>query len=1427
MNTLIQKLWGNSGEIIAKLENAEITSAQIDRKTNTITLTLHKAEVNSTEIQAMEQNIKGMFEGMNVSIKNVKDCTKLSEETVNYCIEELSAQGLPVNGFLEGAKISIENNIVTIDVKNGISILTEVGFSKKLEQALTQATSQNVTVNLLCKEIPTAETLEEKVAVHIAQAPKPVQAKTKKSVQGRISISGLELSDTEPSMVAGREFKTTNITRLENISADSGKVTVYGDVFFSECRDGYFKRYTIGITDKTGSINLKIRLDARESSKKWDSIKKGDTLIVKGECIYDKYDNDYVINPYDVIKVERKQREDNAKEKRIELHMHTSMSSMDALPDAGDIVRRAAKWGHSAVAITDHGVVQGFPEAMLAADVARKTNPDFKVIYGCEAYFADDMLHIVFGDAKTKLREKFIVFDIETTGLSAEKEAITEIGAVIVENGKITETFNTFVNPKKPVPAKITEITGITDEMVKDAPSEEDAVKSFLEFADGCPLVAHNAHGFDMKFIKRVTSTFGIEMPNTYIDTVPLARAIYPDLKSVKLDKLAEYLGFEKFNHHRASDDAKMLADIFIKLIETLEFRDIKEISEINVGVGSSRAVFKKNFHMILIAKNKIGLKNLYKLVSYAHIDHFYKVPRIPRSVLNKHREGLIVGSACDSGELYRAIVEGKSKDELLKIAAYYDYLEIQPVGNNEYMIRNGTVGCEDDIRAFNKTVIALADELGKLCIATGDVHFLEPEDAAFRAILMAGKGFKDADNQAPLYYRTTSDMLGEFTYLGSEKAKEVVITNPQKIADMTDHDLRAIPKGTFAPTIEGSEELLRETTMGNARKRYGDDLPPEVEVRLTNELDSIIKHGYAVLYVIAVKLVAYSVEHGYLVGSRGSVGSSAVANFSGISEVNPLPPHYLCDKCKYSEFFTKGEVADGFDLPDKNCPNCGEKLLFDGHDIPFETFLGFEGDKEPDIDLNFSGEYQANVHRYTEELFGKEFVFKAGTVSALQDKTAYGYVKKYLDERGKIFNRAEENRLAIGCTGVKRTTGQHPGGMVVVPSEYEIYDFTPIQHPADDKAKDVYTTHFAFTYLHETLLKLDELGHDVPTIYKYLEDATGINMDDVPMNDAKVISMLVSTDALEVTPEEIGSKTGTFGIPELGTSFVRTMLIDAQPKSFSDLIQISGLSHGTDVWNGNAEDLIKSGTCTISDVIGTRDSIMTYLMFKGLDSKTAFNVMELTRKGKVAANGFPDGVEADLLAHEVPKWYIDSCKKIKYMFPKAHAVAYLIAAIRLMWFKLYHPLAFYSTIFTVRGNDLDYEAAVGGKKIAAQKMKEVNARLKETKSPKDEEIQTSLQLIIEMQARGFEFAPIKLHKSDARKYLVDEGKIRLPYLSMKGIGDSAADLLAKACIENDSFLSVDEFQRISGAGNAVIESLDNVDVFGDLPKSSQIGLFG
>ena len=1366
------------------------------------------------------------YEGFELKIENHFGYAMLDEAALRDLLEEMKADGVPINGFLDRCSITILGQSITVGVRHGTKFLQEMGFEKLLADCIARHTGVTPKVSLI-SAVSEAEQhqMEEKLERKIAP---PVVKFEKKNTAPSIKVEGLDLTDKPVTIFHGKMFTPKNLTPLKDLGGEGGKCTIWGDVFFTEVKGNYRKIYTVSITDYTGSINLKIRAQEGEDCSKWESIGKGTTVIVRGDCSYDKYEHDYIVYPYDVLFVERKKREDTAPVKRVELHLHTKLSSMDGFCDPGGIVRLAHRMGHPAIAITDHGVCQGYPEAMLAADDIHKKDPDFKLIYGCEAYFVDDMIPCVYGVQEQPLTGEFCVFDTETTGLDPGVEYMTEIGGVIVRNGEVMEEFDTFVKPGKPITPKITEITGITNEMVADAPSEKEALEAFLQFAGGRILVGHNVHSFDMRFLRAAAKRSGISLENvTYIDTLTMAQAMYPGLHNYKQGTINKHLELPAYEAHRACEDSAALGRIFCVMLKDLEEKQVTKVSEINTGLGGNREVLKKKYyHLIILVKNQMGLKNLYKIVSEAHVNYFFKKPRVPRSLLNKYRDGLLLTSACEAGELYRAIVDGTPYEELKKIASYYDILEIQPLGNNAYMVREGKVDSEEKIKDFNRTVIKLGEDLHKPVIATGDVHFTEPEDAVYRAVLQAGNGFKDADNQPPLFFRTTQDMLDQFYYLPKEKAYEVVVKNPRKIAAMIDNTVRAIPRGTYPPSIEGAEQQLRDATWEHAKRDYGDPLPEIVEKRLQKELDSICGHGYAVLYVIAVKLVAYSNAGGYQVGSRGSVGSSAVAHFSGISEVNSLPPHYRCPKCKYSEFITDGSVDDGFDLPDKNCPHCGTRMLVDGHDIPFETFLGFYGDKEPDIDLNFSGEYQSNVHRYTEELFGKANVFKAGTVSGIQDKTAYGYVKKYLEERGRTVNHAEENRLTLGCTGVKRTTGQHPGGMVVVPDTYEIYDFCPIQHPADDVAGGLLTTHFEFKYLHDTLLKLDELGHDMPTFYKYFEEYTGIPVDSIPMNDPKVYSLLTSPEALGVTPEQIDSQTGTFGIPEMGTNFVRGMLVEARPKNFSELIQISGLSHGTDVWTGNADELIRSGTCTIAEVIGCRDSIMLYLLRKGLEPKMAFDIMEAVRKGKVAKGGFKDGWEEAMREHDVPDWYIESCRKIKYMFPKAHAVAYLMSAIRLMWFKIYKPQAFYAVYFTVRGDDIDYEAAIGGAAVARAHMEEVKRRLKEEKNAKDEDVLVSLQLVNEMLVRGYEFLPIELGKSRGSKYVVEDGKVRLPFSSLKGLGGAAADALERVTIHGEEYLSVEELQQASGVGQGILDRLRQVGALGDLPESSQVSFF-
>lgn len=1356
-----------------------------------------------------------------------------------------------INGTLNNAEVKFENNTLTINLLNGgKTLLDSKGFDKALVKQIYEEFNLHISV-IYTGTFEVEENNEEyKAAIQNAQEKinrenlqkaaefyqeEAETAKQREEIHAENTTAEIEIREgkfSTPQIVQssirplyGRSIRGKMIP-ISSISGDSGRIVVWGDVFDIEkkvTKSGDKNIFTIDITDYTGSTTAKIFNSIKESAV-IDNIKKGDTIVVQGDVEYDKYAGELVVNARSVGTAQKVKVVDNAEKKRVELHMHTNMSQMDAVTSAGDLVNRAYQWGHKAVAITDHGVAQAFPDAMKAADKINKDEEKIKVIYGVEAYFMDDLVESVKGDADTGFDGTFICFDIETTGLSAARDKITEIGAVKVENGIITDKFSTFVNPEMPIPQKITQLTGITDEMVKDAPSQSEAVSAFLEFAGDNVLVAHNAP-FDTSFIAKACEDMGREYNYTSIDTVAISRAILTDIKNCKLDTVAKFLRLGDFNHHRATDDAEMLAKIFITLCRRLtDDFGITKTNDINTKIAGGD--FKKlpTYHQIILVKNKTGLKNLYRLISYSHLNYFYKKPRIPKSELVKYRDGLIIGSACCAGQLYMAILDGKPWGELKQIASFYDYLEIQPAGNNSFMIRDGRFDSVDELHKIDSTIIRLAKELGKPVCATCDVHFMDPTDSEFRKILMAGQGYKDADQQAPLYFRTTAEMLKEFEWLGKDKAYEYVVENPNKIADMCEY-IRPIPKGTFPPNIEGAQEQLIDITWKRAKEKYGDPLPEIVKARLDKELNSITTYGFSVLYMTAQKLVADSEAHGYLVGSRGSVGSSFVATMSGISEVNPLCPHYVCPNCKHSEFITDGSYGSGFDMPPKNCPKCGTLMDQDGHEIPFETFLGFKGDKVPDIDLNFSGEYQSKSHRYTEELFGKNNVFKAGTISTVAEKTALGFVKKYAQERGLVMHKAEEKRLAIGCTGVKRTTGQHPGGMVVVPRTNDVYDFCPVQHPANDVNSDNITTHFDFHSIHDTITKLDELGHDVPTIYHYLELYTGIPVMKVSMSDPEVMSLFTSPKALGVTEEDIDSKTGTFSLPECGTAFVRGMLVEAQPKTFTDLLQIAGLSHGTDVWLGNAQELIHNGTCTISEVIGTRDSIMTYLMHKGLEPGMAFKIMEIVRKGNATKLLTEEHFKA-MREHNVPEWYIDSCMKIKYMFPKAHAAAYMIATLRLGWYKVHKPVEYYAAYFTVRSENLDGAIAMQGHKAVRDKMNNIKQKQSvHEATAKDEAEYQTLQIVNEMMARKIEFLPVDIYKSEAKMFKVEDGKIRLPFSSLPGVGGAAADSLAETG-KHTEYLSIEDMQIKTKVTKAVIETLKDVGVLNNLPESSQMSLF-
>ena len=1274
--------------------------------------------------------------------------------------------------------------------------------------------------------------------------------------RGRFGDNGggprsLKRSDN-PDVLYGRDFDDDTIT-IDSISGEMGEVTIRGQVTSVEAREIRNEKtiYMFNITDFTDTITVKIFLHNEQVPEISGAIKKGAFLKLKGVTTIDKFDHEITIGSLAGIKKISDfttSRMDNSPEKRVELHCHTKMSDMDGVTDASVLVKRAYKWGHPAIAITDHGVVQSFPEANHAYDdivsdyrksyqkehpeatkeELKQVYPPFKVIYGVEAYLVDDMKGMVSGSRGQSMEEAFVVFDIETTGFSPVSNRIIEIGAVRVEKGSIVDRFSVFVNPQVPIPFKIEQLTGINDGMVVDAETIEEVLPKFLEFSEGAVMVAHNA-GFDMSFIIENCKRQGIEREFTYVDTVGMARMLLPGLNRFKLDTVAKALNIPLLNHHRAVDDAACTAEIFVKFIAMCRERDIENLDQLNEAGKLSEHTIKKlpTYHAIIQATSEVGRVNLYRLVSKSHLDYYNRRPRIPKSVYLKYSEGLMIGSACEAGELFQAILRDEPEAEIARLVDFYDYLEIQPIGNNMFMLRDEKredITSEEDLRNLNRRIVKLGEQFQKPVVATCDVHFIDPEDEIYRRIIMTGKGFSDADDQAPLYLRTTEEMLKEFEYLGPEKAEEVVITNPRKIADQCER-VCPIRDGKFPPIIENSDGMLRDICYNRAHEIYGENLPDIVSARLERELNSIISNGYAVMYIIAQKLVWKSNEDGYLVGSRGSVGSSFVATMAGITEVNPLSPHYYCEKCHYYDFDSPEVKAysgrAGCDMPDAVCPQCGAPLIKAGFDIPFETFLGFKGNKEPDIDLNFSGEYQSKAHKYTEVIFGAGQTFRAGTIGTLADKTAFGYVKNYYEERGVHKRNCEIDRIVQGCTGIRRTTGQHPGGIIVLPFGEDINSFTPVQHPANDVNTDIVTTHFDYHSIDANLLKLDILGHDDPTMIRMMEDLTGLDAQTIPLDDQSVMSLFKSTEALGITPEDIGGcPLGCLGIPEFGTDFVIQMLIDTKPTSFSDLVRISGLSHGTDVWLGNAQTLIEEGKATISTAICTRDDIMIYLINKGLESELSFTIMESVRKGK----GLKPEWEEEMKAHDVPDWYIWSCKKIKYMFPKAHAAAYVMMAYRIAYYKIFYPLAYYAAYFSIRASAFSYELMCMGRERLEYYMADYKKR-SDSLSKKEQDTLKDMKIVQEMYARGYDFTAVDLYKAQAHRFQIVDDKLMPALDSIEGLGDKAADAVVLAA-RDGQFLSKDDFRQRTKVSKNVIDFMDDLHIFGDIPESNQISLF-
>ncbi len=1455
-------------EIDIVIAESKIKNVNLYKKTNQLVMELiPEQKIDLINIYKFENFLKIRFKVKDAKILVQNNADFNIDIEWNNIVKYISAKHPMTRAILINSKPVInEKNIQVQLAVKGKDFLVARGFEKELEEILSNLYNQKLKVQYIEKldeelikkqeentrrvERLAIELAEQEIAVDLDTLNQEEGSKTKKeenknanqneNKQENQNINNEnnkneanipeEPQEVTP-LIIGRSLNIKEgLVKVEDLTIDSGKISLEGEIINMDSRELKSGKFLVmfDLYDGTSTITCKAFVVPEKLKEVMGRLKGAKGVKLEGTAQFDPFAKEIGVIANTVIETpgrKKDKRMDNAQEKRVELHMHTQMSQMDGITACQDLIKRAMSWGMKSIAITDHGVVQAFPDAhkLLGRD-----NPDMKVIYGVEAYLVPDKTPIVAYPKNQDIDTTYCVLDLETTGLSFRTEKITEIGIMKIKNGEIIDSFETFVNPEKPIPYEVVEVTKITDDMVKDAPTIKEIFPKVLEFLGDSVLVAHNAD-FDIGFLKHNAAQLGYKFDYTYIDTLRLAKDLFPNYKKYKLGIIAENLGIKVEVAHRALDDVDTTVKVFnimMKMLKEKGAKTVADIDKVSADENYEKEAYKKlpAYHAIILAKNYVGLKNLYKLVSLSHLHYFYKKPRILKSLYKKYSEGLIMGSACEQGEIYRAIVAGKDEEEIENIAKDYDYLEIQPLGNNEFMVKNGTVPDMNALKDINRKIVALGEKLNKLVVATCDVHFMDPQDEIYRRILQAGQGYDDADDQAPLYLRTTNEMIEEFEYLGMDKAYEVVVTNTNKVADMCER-ISPISPEKCPPHIPGCEDTIKQIAYDKAHELYGDPLPQIVEERLEKELNSIITNGFSVMYIIAQKLVWKSNEDGYIVGSRGSVGSSFVANMTGITEVNSLPPHYRCPNCKYSDFSDYG-FKNGFDLPDKDCPECGHKLAKDGIDIPFETFLGFDGDKEPDIDLNFSGEYQAKAHRYTEEIFGKGTTFKAGTVGTIADKTAFGYVKKYYEERQIPVNSAEIARLSVGCTGVKRTTGQHPGGIIVVPKGREIYEFTPVQHPADDPNSDIITTHFDYHSIDQNLLKLDILGHDDPTMIRMLYDLTGIDPTKVPLDDKETMSIFCSTEALGVTPEQIHSEVGSFGIPEFGTKFVRGMLVDTKPTTFEELIRISGLSHGTDVWLNNAQDLINNGTITLSEAICTRDDIMLYLIKQGVPAKPAFKIMEVVRKGK-ALKDAEKWAEYKKIMQEnnVPEWYIKSCEKIKYMFPKAHAAAYVTNAFRIAWFKVHHPIAYYTAYFTIRADEFDSECMIYGKEKVKNKMKELDLQGNAI-SAKDKNMYSILEIVLEMYERGINFLPMDLYKSHATKFKIEDGGIRPPLNSIPGLGTVAAESIEEAKKDGE-FMSIDELQQRGKIGKSVTELLRKFGCLEGMTQSNQMSLFG